>query len=373
MVKSSGTSRGARPELGAGAAAFFESEMDMRGRRRAFTLVELLVVIAIIGVLVALLLPAVQAAREAARRTQCSNNLKQIGLALQSHHDTHKVLPSGGWGWRWMADPDRGSGEKQSGSWAYSILPFMEQQAIYNIGKGASGAAKRQALGRLASTPVGSFYCPSRRPARAYPNRRAGSTDQHNAEAPAELARTDYAGNLGPEISQQGGERAPSCNNRYTQWCAGPDPAQADLGQGFVDSIFNQHQRNGGIFFQRLCVNYKEITDGLSNTYAVGEKLLEPRYYERNATNTPPEKEEQSNNDDQGVWIGDDLDNNRNTELAPAQDQDGLNVLFIFGSAHAGGINVAMCDGAVRTISYDIEPTTHKWLGHRSDGETVSF
>ena len=344
-----------------------EGETDMRVWRKAFTLVELLVVIAIIGVLVALLLPAVQAAREAARRSQCSNNLRQLAVALQGHHDALKALPSGGWGWRWMADPDRGTGKDQPGSWAYSILPFMEAQAIHDIGKGASAAAKKDALSRLASTPVATLHCPSRRPAKGYPNRRAGSSDQYNSNAPAELARTDYAGNLGPELERQGAEPFPFCGGRYTQWCDGPDPTNADKGQGFVDNRFNQHQRNGGIFFQRLGVNFKEITDGTAFTYAVGEKYLQPRLYEVNSDDYPDE----SNNDDQGVWIGDDMDNNRNTELAPAQDQDGLKALLIYGSAHAGGLNMAFCDSSVRNISYDIDPTTHKWLGHRSDGEAL--
>ena len=98
-------------------------------RRNGFTLVELLVVIAIIGVLVALLLPAIQAAREAARRTQCINNLKQLALGCQNHHDTHGHFPTGGWGWYWVGDPDRGFGKEQPGGWAYNLLPFFEQQA----------------------------------------------------------------------------------------------------------------------------------------------------------------------------------------------------------------------------------------------------
>jgi prepilin-type N-terminal cleavage/methylation domain-containing protein/prepilin-type processing-associated H-X9-DG protein len=341
----------------------------MRRTRRAFTLVELLVVIAIIGVLVALLLPAVQAAREAASRSQCSNNLKQVGLALQNHHDAQKFLPSGGWGWKWMADPDRGSGEKQPGSWAYCMLPYMEAQAIHDIGKGTTGAAKMDALSRLASTIHPGLYCPSRRASAAYPNRNAGSTDQYNANSPTNLARTDYAGNLGPEIAQQAGERAAGCNGRYTQWCNGPKPAEADNGVGFIDSSgFNQQQRNGGIFYQRHCVNFKEVTDGLSNTYLVGEKFLQPRLYEANSQTDAGE----SNNDDQGVWIGDDMDNNRNTELSPAQDQDNLNILYLFGSAHAGGLNMVFCDASVHNISYDIDATLHYRLGHRSDGEALN-
>ena len=117
----------------------------MSTHRRGFTLIELLVVIAIIGVLIALLLPAVQAAREAARRSQCSNNLKQMTLATLTHEDTHKTLPSAGWGAHWMGDPDRGFGVEQPGGWAYNVLPFLEQGNLRQIGAGASGAASRGA------------------------------------------------------------------------------------------------------------------------------------------------------------------------------------------------------------------------------------
>jgi prepilin-type N-terminal cleavage/methylation domain-containing protein len=112
--------------------------------RRGFTLVELLVVIAIIGILVALLLPAIQAARESARRTQCKNNVKQMSLGFLLHEESHRFYPSSGWGYRWMADPDRGVGRSQPGGWAFTILPYMEQTATQAIGKGldARGAGE---------------------------------------------------------------------------------------------------------------------------------------------------------------------------------------------------------------------------------------
>ena len=94
-----------------------QSSRKRHGLRRAFTLVELLVVIAIIGILVALLLPAIQAAREAARRGQCQNHLKQIGIAFLNYESTHKSFPSGGWGWKWTGDPEGGTGERQPGGW----------------------------------------------------------------------------------------------------------------------------------------------------------------------------------------------------------------------------------------------------------------
>jgi len=144
----------------------------MRRKRfspKGFTLVELLVVIAIIGVLIALLLPAIQAAREAARRSTCANNLKQIGLAALNHETAHGSLPSAGWGFAWVGDPDRGFGKTQPGGWVYSLLPFLEKEEIYNLGAGQSTIRKKIIAAEVCAMPVATFNCPSRRPAKVYP------------------------------------------------------------------------------------------------------------------------------------------------------------------------------------------------------------
>ena len=317
-----------------------------KSRMPGFTLVELLVVIAIIGVLVALLLPAVQAAREAARRSQCKNNLRQIALGFLLHEDSHKHLPTGGWGYMWMSHPDRGFGIEQPGGWGYNILPYIEEQALHELGKGLPRQQQLDANAKLHGTPIEIYHCPSRRPAVPYPvSVNISFVKQPLICGPVEVgARNDYAANGGEHLA------------------VGFDSGPTSLEQGDTSYVWSEVKQATGIIANHVVYEIGQVSDGTTNTYLIGEKYLSPDEYSTGL----------SLGDDQSVYSGDERDVVRFTAgLVPFQDRPGVLDTWNFGSAHSAGFHMAMCDGSVQTIEYGITAVTHRLLSNRSDGEPL--
>ncbi|MDP1560891.1 MAG: DUF1559 domain-containing protein [Pirellulaceae bacterium] len=314
----------------------------MGKRKTGFTLVELLVVIAIIGVLMGLLVPAVMMAREAARKTTCQNNLKQIGLATLNFESAKRHLPTNGWGYRW--GPQKGVDARfgQPGSWAYLLLPYLEQAAVADLAMGASNAEREANLTRLLQTPQPGFHCPSRRSAELTPATENFLLANLSAHVPT-VAKSDYAINGGDTVLS-----------------AGPGPNSGNLAD-LNAYVWPNVQQATGVAFLTLKVRLAQITDGASNTYLVGEKYV-PRSYYYSAD---------FGGDDQAMYLGDDADNRRWTAEPPQSDSQNHHDRFIFGSAHSMVCHFVMGDGSVRTIDYDIDSQVHRNLGNRSDGQVV--
>lgn len=338
-----------------------------RRARPAFTLVELLVVIAIIGILVALLLPAVQAAREAARRSQCTNQLKQLALGGLNHHDTHGHFPTGGWGWFWVGDPDRGYGVEQPGGWIYNTLTYIEEGALHDLGSDGDGSrltiTQRRGVAEVVKSPITIINCPSRRASRAYPmgtNNEGGNAGLFNSITPNVAGRSDYAMNTGTGQTEVG---------------AGPDGYDAASSYNWPSDQRQNKPYLNGISYLRSKVAIRRITDGTSSTYMLGEKYVPVAHYETGEWDADNETWcTGTNNDNHRITAKiTDVNTGASDERVPAKDSDPADITHLerFGSAHSGVCLMAFCDGSVHGISFDIDWQAHRDLGNREDGNVV--
>jgi prepilin-type N-terminal cleavage/methylation domain-containing protein len=302
--------------------------------RHAFTLVELLVVITIIGILISLLLPAVQSAREAARRTQCSNNLRQVALALHNYHQTHATLP--------FATPfdNQAPIAKPGGTWVAMILPQLEQQALYNqfdFGKPMADPANAAAV----KVPVSLLVCPSD-PAASEPILQ--DRDNLSGTNPMQSLGMWYSASIGPT-------QPDSC-----PFCPLPKPSYCCQGNNYGSSGPNGN--SVGVFGRYpLGYRFAEITDGLSNTLMLGETLPSQCVYicaycinfPVSSTSIP-----------------------LNT-FETCDRRGGIHYRACgFKSRHAGGAFFALCDGSVRFLSETIDYQLYNELGTRAGREVVT-
>ena len=342
-----------------------------RGGRGGFTLVELLVVIAIIGVLVALLLPAVQAAREASRRTQCANQLRQMALAALNLHGAHRLFPTGGV-YPWPNIEQYSSGgkpfgpDKQGLSWAFQILPFLEQNAVHGL----------STTEQLTRTPIGLYFCPSRRPPTQNPTNGAWLLDYaavNPVPARGETGAATFDANLPTNAW---------CRDGFGIWGARDyGDNQIDLftpeqlGANYVEFrgviVRASHYLERGAAAARARdlgypkVSERHVLDGLSQTLLLAEKRIHAAKY---ADHKP--------DDDRGWSDGWDIDVIRSGGCQPRPDSSedtgvngGFASVLTVGAAHPSGFNAAYADASVRNLSYDIAAEAFNQLSHRSDGE----
>jgi prepilin-type N-terminal cleavage/methylation domain-containing protein len=279
------------------------------GSRRAFTLVELLVVIAIIGVLVALLLPAVQAAREAARRVSCLNNVMQVGLSMHSYEFHHETLPAG------VTNPDGPIRNEPQGvhvSWIVKVLPYVEQNALYRKFDQTAGAYA-DVNAPLRAAQIRALQCPS-----------YGMPPTNEAES---IAYSNYAG------------------------CHHDREAPID-------------KDNHGLLFLNSQVRFSQIYDGSSQTLLVGEVINSPQGLGW-ASGTRATLRNTSAIEVGRSYLG------QAQEKSDEKEKTGSLFVGGFGSHHPAGINVALADGSVKFLPERTAPDLLRLLGNRADGEVI--
>jgi prepilin-type N-terminal cleavage/methylation domain-containing protein len=313
--------------------------MAMRGRQfvrrwpnlHGFTLVELLVVIAIIATLIAIMLPAVQSVRESARLSQCKNNVRQIALGCIQHEATQGMLPTkgarGGSKGEYTGDPDMGFKGNQCGGWLFNILPYVERTSLWSLGASMdpNSATKKADLVKRVQTPMPLYTCPGR-PSAMVPTTRGvitrvtpGTNTYTGIGAVGSMARSDYA----------------ACRDIVEN--AGGQDASLDVAGG--RPLYT-------------------ITDGLGNVFLCGERYLHPSTYNTSAG---------VGWNDGGWTAGDDWDTISRVNLSPVPIGGPSpailgNYHWYFGGPHAT-LQMAMCDGSVRSVNYDIFATVFESLG----------
>lgn len=301
-------------------------------RRRGFTLVELLVVIAIIGVLVALLLPAVQAAREAARRMRCSNNLKQLSLGLLNYEDVHKTLPPAGINTNQM-------------SWLVMLLPYIEQKNLYdqfNFTQGGWNASNRIMIVKRVKIPV--ILCPSL----TTPKDSFSLFDPANESDVSALHYYAVLGPIGPNaFAGNGPYMAQGIDAAGFGFCA----SQGAFGQGVLSGT-NVIPVNNPL---------RTITDGTSNTLLLGELAWNNYPYWRPWTRG-------FYTDDRGtlLYASKNVKNPINSRIADGWN-DGS-----FGSLHPGGAMFSRVDGSVQYLRQSIDMGSYRAFASRDGGESLS-
>lgn len=350
--------------------------------RLGFTLVELLVVIAIIGILMALLVPAVSGVREAGRQTQCKNQLREIATAAGLHVNQHGHYPTGGWGRNWVGDPDRGFGPEQPGGWIYNSLPYLGFDNVRRIG--ASGtvkldeAKKRLELKRLKAFVLPTFICPSRRRAVGY----KPSETSYNADQPDEetgVAKTDYASNGGtggvtgsnttsPEFRVYLGSASRTCIESYPN-CTFPNGSQSSV-TNYLTSRFD------GITYYLSQITPAQVRDGLGRTAYASEKWIYMDNYFSNPSYDNNTLYQGHDNDITRFFRAGNLSSPGNStyELLPLSDaKDSKDVgrqnydQYRFGSAHPNGVNVVFCDATVNTVAFTVDAIVWEHMGNRND------